>query len=225
MLGISVPRTLLSTVLLIATTAIAACGDGPTGSTADGERATAVPAAVAPQTTDAGTASSTTAITTPVPTAVPTSTPRPTVAPTPRPIAASTPRPTPVPTLRPTPVPTKAPTPVPAPATVVAWQAGGQTVLAASSDHFTLYTFDSDVAGSGTSNCTSGCVSEWPPLTVPAGTTPTGGPGVTGRLGTIHRSDGSTQVTDNGKPLYFYIGDSAAGQTNGSYTGWSIARP
>jgi predicted lipoprotein with Yx(FWY)xxD motif len=57
------------------------------------------------------------------------------------------------------------------------------------------------------------------------GTTPAAGPGLTGRLGIIHRSDGSTQVTYNGKPLYFYAGDVAPGDTNGNYPGWAIARP
>jgi predicted lipoprotein with Yx(FWY)xxD motif len=34
-------------------------------------------------------------------------------------------------------------------------------------------------------------------------------------LGTIHRSDGGTQVTYNHHPLYYYSGDSGAGQQNG----------
>ena len=35
------------------------------------------------------------------------------------------------------------------------------------------------------------------------------GPGVTGKLATIKRSDGSVQATYDGHPLYTYIGDSA----------------
>jgi predicted lipoprotein with Yx(FWY)xxD motif len=45
---------------------------------------------------------------------------------------------------------------------------------------------------------------------------PKAGTGVTGRLGTIRRSDGSLQATYNGHPLYSYIGDSAPGQAKGN---------
>jgi len=34
-------------------------------------------------------------------------------------------------------------------------------------------------------------------------------------LGTTTRTDGSVQVTYNGHPLYYYAGDSAAGDVNG----------
>src|SRR5262252_4406604 len=43
----------------------------------------------------------------------------------------------------------------------------------------------------------------WPPVKAPA----TAGTGVTGKLGTIKRSDGSMQATYNGHPLYTYSGD------------------
>ncbi|MDQ6720585.1 MAG: hypothetical protein M3003_07300, partial [Candidatus Dormibacteraeota bacterium] len=69
------------------------------------------------------------------------------------------------------------------------------------------------------------CATAWPPLTVATGTTPTGGSGVTGPLGTITRSDGSLQVTYKGLPLYFFRSDSAAGETKGNYTGWSLVKP
>jgi predicted lipoprotein with Yx(FWY)xxD motif len=99
--------------------------------------------------------------------------------------------------------------------------AGHGTLLVASSNKMTVYTFDKDVAGSGTSNCTGGCLANWPPLTVAAGETPTGGAGVTGTLGTIVRTDnGATQVTYNGLPLYFFASDTAPGDTNGIYTNW-----
>ena len=226
MLGISVPRTLLAAMLLTATTAMAGCGSGATTSTTTGDQPTAAPVAIAPQSTAATTSTTSTTEATPAPTAAPTTAPHPSMVATPRPTAASTARPIPLPTPRPTVAPTRAPTPVPAPASVVmTGRAGSQTVLVASSNHLTLYTYDSDVAGSGVSKCIGGCTSEWPPLTVPAGTTPTAGPGVTGSLGTIHRSDGSTQVTYNGKPLYFFSGDGAPGQSNGNYTGWSVAKP
>jgi len=100
------------------------------------------------------------------------------------------------------------------------------TLVVASSNGMTVYTFDKDVADSGTSACTGGCIAKWPALTVPAGSTPTGASGVTGKLGTITRADDSTlQVTYNGKPLYFFTGDKAAGDSNGIYTGWSAVKP
>ena len=108
-------------------------------------------------------------------------------------------------------------------AQVVAGRAipGHGTLLVATSNQMTLYTFDNDVAGSGVSNCTGGCLANWPPLTIGGGDTPTGGTGVTGTLGTIVRSDtGATQVTYDGKPLYFFINDAAPGDTNGIYTNW-----
>ena len=41
-------------------------------------------------------------------------------------------------------------------------------------------------------------------------------PGVTGRLGTITRSDGPVQATYDGHPRYTYVGDTAKGQANGN---------
>ncbi len=39
---------------------------------------------------------------------------------------------------------------------------------------------------------------------------------MTGTLGTIKRSDGATQATYNGHPLYTYIADTAPGQAHGN---------
>jgi len=98
---------------------------------------------------------------------------------------------------------------------------GHGTLLVATSNQMTLYTFDNDVAGSGVSACTGTCLVNWPALTIAAGDTPTGGAGVTGTLGTITRTDnGARQVTYNGLPLYFFIGDTAPGNTAGIYPGW-----
>ncbi len=119
------------------------------------------------------------------------------------------------------------PTPAPASgATVNATSVGTVgTVLVAGSNGHTLYEFANDVNGSGTSACTGGCATTWPPLAAPATGSPTGGSGVTGTFATITRSDGIVQVTYNGSPLYVYSGDSAAGQSNGNYPKWSPAKP
>jgi predicted lipoprotein with Yx(FWY)xxD motif len=97
--------------------------------------------------------------------------------------------------------------------------------LVSASNGRTVYTFNSDAAGTGRTNCNSGCVSEWPPLTIAAGVTPTAGPGAPGHLGTLTRSDGRIQVTYNGLALYFFAGDSGPAQTNGMYPGWSLSKP
>jgi predicted lipoprotein with Yx(FWY)xxD motif len=100
------------------------------------------------------------------------------------------------------------------------------TLLVAGTNGMTVYTYAKDVANSGTSACTGACLTRWPALTVPAGSTPAGGSGVTGMLGTITRADdASTQVTYNGLPLYFFSGDTAPGDANGIYTGWAAVKP
>jgi predicted lipoprotein with Yx(FWY)xxD motif len=86
---------------------------------------------------------------------------------------------------------------------------GGVSVLA-NAKGFTLYWFAPDTKTK--SNCNGSCAAYWPPVKGPA----TAGPGVTGRLGTIRRSDGSTQATYDGHPLYTYVGDTAAGQAHGN---------
>lgn len=100
------------------------------------------------------------------------------------------------------------------------------TVLVAGSNGMTVYTFAMDTKDSGTSACTGGCITKWPALTVDAGSTPKAGDGVTGTLATITRpDDGKLQVTYNGLPLYFFSGDSAAGDANGVYTNWAAVKP
>ena len=100
------------------------------------------------------------------------------------------------------------------------------TVLVAGSNGMTVYDFTKDVKDSGTSACTGGCLTRWPALTVAAGASPVAGSGVTGKLGTITRADdGTLQVTYNGLPLYFFSGDSKAGDANGVYTNWVAVTP
>jgi predicted lipoprotein with Yx(FWY)xxD motif len=80
---------------------------------------------------------------------------------------------------------------------------------------FTLYLYEPD-AQSGHSRCSGPCAVEWVPLTVAKGQTPIAGPGARGSLlSTTHRSDGTTQVTYNGWPLYTWTEDMAPGQATG----------
>jgi len=85
----------------------------------------------------------------------------------------------------------------------------GQQVVT-NSKGFTLYWFVPDT--STTSKCTGSCATFWPPVKGPA----TAGSGVTGTLGTITRSDGTTQATYDGHPLYTFAGDTAPGQAKGN---------
>ena len=76
----------------------------------------------------------------------------------------------------------------------------------------TLYLFQKDQPNQ--SACAGACISAWP--VDQSNATPKAGSGVTASmLGTIKRGDGTTQVSYNQHPLYYYSGDSAAGQLNG----------
>lgn len=87
-----------------------------------------------------------------------------------------------------------------------------------------LYLFTRDEPG--VSNCSGGCALNWPPLlTVGA---PTAGEGATADLlGTTTRGDGSTQVTYNGWPLYYYAKDAKPGDATGQEVGdvWYVLSP
>jgi predicted lipoprotein with Yx(FWY)xxD motif len=76
----------------------------------------------------------------------------------------------------------------------------------------TLYLFARDKTTKST--CTGSCATFWPPL-LTTGTAKAGAGVTAGLLGTTHRSDGTTQVTYHGHPLYFFAKDTKAGQMNG----------
>jgi predicted lipoprotein with Yx(FWY)xxD motif len=78
----------------------------------------------------------------------------------------------------------------------------------------TLYTLSSETSTG--SVCTGGCLTNWPALVVASGGSVSGPAGATGTFSTFTRADNSsTQVALNSHPLYYFAGDSAAGQTNG----------
>lgn len=85
---------------------------------------------------------------------------------------------------------------------------------------YTLYVFDNDLAAPGTSTCNDGCAANWPPVLVGDDVAS----GVNG-LSSIVRNDGTTQVTYNGRPLYFYAFDTSTDSTAGDGVGgvwWAV---
>lgn len=77
----------------------------------------------------------------------------------------------------------------------------------------TLYMFDKDTQGSP-STCYDQCASAWPPMLTDGA--PSAGTGADdGKLGTAERTDGTTQVTYDGWPLYYWAQDAKPGDVNG----------
>jgi predicted lipoprotein with Yx(FWY)xxD motif len=77
----------------------------------------------------------------------------------------------------------------------------------------TLYLFQGDKGN--TSTCYGACASAWPPATTGSAAAQAGSGVNAGMLGTTTRRDGTHQVTYGGHPLYYFSGDSQAGQTTG----------
>jgi predicted lipoprotein with Yx(FWY)xxD motif len=97
------------------------------------------------------------------------------------------------------------------PSTVDVAETGLGNVLVDSQGR-TLYRFLADQGT--TSECSGACATNWPPLE--ASGKPTAGKGADpSMIGTTARSDGGTQVTYNGHPVYTFMGDKKAGDTNG----------
>src|SRR3990172_620194 len=120
------------------------------------------------------------------------------------------------------------------PTTVQAGSQAGQATLLVSASSLgsilidarglTLYAFTQD--SPGTSTCQAGCVEFWPPLLISG--SPSAGDGIQASLlGTITRSDGGSQVTYAGRPLYTFAQDNAPGELNGQGSGgvWFVVTP
>jgi predicted lipoprotein with Yx(FWY)xxD motif len=76
----------------------------------------------------------------------------------------------------------------------------------------TVYLFKKDKGTKST--CNGACAQAWPPVTVSG--KPAAGAGANASLvGTTKRSDGKTQVTYHGHPLYRFQGDQTRGDTKG----------
>jgi predicted lipoprotein with Yx(FWY)xxD motif len=92
---------------------------------------------------------------------------------------------------------------------------------------FVLYAFTRD---KGKSACYGACAKAWPPYFAPKGTLSVGAGLKRSLLGSVTRRNGKRQVTYAGKPLYYYVGDTRAGQILCQdvveYGGrWLIVRP
>ncbi len=88
----------------------------------------------------------------------------------------------------------------------------------------TLYVFDNDTGGEST--CYEQCAELWPPLLAEGDAQAAEGADAS-LLGTTARTDGSTQVTYDGRPLYYYTPDTSPGDTNGQGVGgvWWVMAP
>jgi predicted lipoprotein with Yx(FWY)xxD motif len=89
-----------------------------------------------------------------------------------------------------------------------------------------LYAFTKDPRRK--SVCAGACARAWPPYVV--STRPKAGAGVkSSLLGTTKRAGGRTQVTYNGRPLYYYVGDPVGKvrcQNVSEFGGlWLVVRP
>ncbi len=89
------------------------------------------------------------------------------------------------------------------------------------SNGMTLYTFDKDAAGSGKSMCNGPCATNWPPLFAMDGDT------ASGDYSIVMRDDGKKQWAFKGKPLYFWVKDTKAGDKTGDGFNnvWRVAKP
>jgi predicted lipoprotein with Yx(FWY)xxD motif len=87
----------------------------------------------------------------------------------------------------------------------------------------TLYMLTKD--HDGTSSCTTGrCAEAWEALKGDAAQVRPGA-GVSGTFGTTKWIDGTTQITHNGQPLYYFHSDEFAGEAKGHGRGgvWCVA--
>ncbi|ARU51521.1 putative lipoprotein with Yx(FWY)xxD motif [Cellulosimicrobium cellulans] len=89
----------------------------------------------------------------------------------------------------------------------------------------TVYYYDKDTKGSGTSACEGECAAAWP--AVHAASADPEVDGVTAEVGTITGVDGELQVTVDGRPVYTYAADQAPGDVSGQGVNgvWYVVAP
>jgi predicted lipoprotein with Yx(FWY)xxD motif len=98
--------------------------------------------------------------------------------------------------------------------TVTAHQLSGIGKVLVNSSGMTVYSVKTPSEKNGNIKCTGSCTSFWFPVT--AGSASPGGSGLPGKLGSVHRPDGKTQLTYDGSPLYTFRLDTAPGQAHGN---------
>jgi predicted lipoprotein with Yx(FWY)xxD motif len=81
------------------------------------------------------------------------------------------------------------------------------------SEGMTLYDFHKDKGGK--SACYGACAKGWPPL-LTEGKPQAGEGAMASKLGMVKRTDGTTQVTYAGHPLYTFVEDKKPGEANGN---------
>jgi len=99
-------------------------------------------------------------------------------------------------------------------ATVSARQLSGIGTALVTRSGMTIYTPKTPAEMNGNIKCTGSCLSFWLPVT--ASSVKPDASGLPGKLGTIQLSDGKIQLTYNGRPLYTFRLDTAAGQAHGN---------
>lgn len=89
----------------------------------------------------------------------------------------------------------------------------------------TVYYYDKDTKGSGTSACEGECAAAWP--AVHAASAEPDVEGVTAEVGTITGVDGELQVTVDGRPVYTYAADTGPGDVTGQGVNgvWHVVAP
>ena len=89
----------------------------------------------------------------------------------------------------------------------------------------TLYIYTVDQGS--TSKCYGGCATAWPPFTATGSVTVNGQFLQQSLVGSTTRTDGTTQVTYGGHPLYYFKSDTAAGDIKGQGVGgvWYLLGP
>ena len=78
--------------------------------------------------------------------------------------------------------------------------------------------------------CIDACASAWPPFTAQPGSEPMTSGAQQDLIGTVERPDGTTQITYDGHPLYYYAEDAGPGETKGQevtdeWGEWDLVQP